>query len=195
MLLSSRREECGHDYPGIWPVTRPGFSSRFRLRTTVPEDTTVRAVSRSRGMIALNGVKYPLNVDIRVNAGSCDAEVHLDDAKHFPCFFIAEGPLATGENWTCDAYDTDVRAAQCDPAFESPDDDRMVIATPFPKAPRSFYYNQKVNCLPATGTVRVDFGMTKKLNYSASTVSIGRAVIEAISPTSIPLAFIFRAIV
>lgn len=32
-------------------------------------------------------------------------------------------------------------------------DDRMVIATPFPDAPRAFYYNQKINCLPAEGTV------------------------------------------
>ncbi len=33
--------------------------------------------------------------------------------------------------------------------------DRMVIATPFPNAPKAFYYNQKINCLPATGEVRV----------------------------------------
>ncbi|NKR40804.1 DUF2804 domain-containing protein [Prescottella equi] len=32
---------------------------------------------------------------------------------------------------------------------------RMVIATPFPKAPKAFYYNQKMNCLPATGQVTV----------------------------------------
>lgn len=32
---------------------------------------------------------------------------------------------------------------------------RMVIATPFPKAPKAFYYNQKINCLPATGRVTV----------------------------------------
>ncbi|NKR94609.1 DUF2804 family protein [Rhodococcus hoagii] len=32
---------------------------------------------------------------------------------------------------------------------------RMVIATPFPKAPKAFYYNQKINCLPATGQVTV----------------------------------------
>lgn len=31
--------------------------------------------------------------------------------------------------------------------------DRMVIATPFPKAPKAFYYNQKINCLPATGEI------------------------------------------
>ncbi|MBU0712234.1 DUF2804 domain-containing protein [bacterium] len=29
----------------------------------------------------------------------------------------------------------------------------MVIATPFPKNKHAFYYNQKVNCMPATGSV------------------------------------------
>lgn len=33
--------------------------------------------------------------------------------------------------------------------------DRMVIATPFAGAPRAFYYNQKINCLPASGEVVV----------------------------------------
>ena len=36
-----------------------------------------------------------------------------------------------------------------------PPDDRMVIATPFPRAPEAFYYNQKINCLPAQGTITV----------------------------------------
>jgi hypothetical protein len=33
--------------------------------------------------------------------------------------------------------------------------DRMVIATPFPRAPRHFYYNQKISCLPAAGHVTI----------------------------------------
>lgn len=44
--------------------------------------------------------------------------------------------------------DADVFLAQ--PAM-----DRMVIATPFADAPRSFYYNQKINCLRADGAVSV----------------------------------------
>lgn len=35
--------------------------------------------------------------------------------------------------------------------LERPADDRMVIATPFAGAPTAFYYNQKINCMPATG--------------------------------------------
>lgn len=37
--------------------------------------------------------------------------------------------------------------------LDQPADDRMVIATPFADAPRAFYYNQKVNCMPASGEV------------------------------------------
>ncbi|MEE2032047.1 DUF2804 domain-containing protein [Rhodococcus chondri] len=37
----------------------------------------------------------------------------------------------------------------------APESDRMVIATPFPHAPKAFYYNQKINCLPASGDITV----------------------------------------
>ncbi len=34
--------------------------------------------------------------------------------------------------------------------------DTMVIATPFAEDPLAFYYNQKINCMPASG--RLSFG-------------------------------------
>ena len=37
--------------------------------------------------------------------------------------------------------------------LRNPLQDSMVIATPFHKKPRHFYYNQKINCLPAQGRV------------------------------------------
>ena len=39
--------------------------------------------------------------------------------------------------------------------LEQPPMDRMVIATPFPAVPTAFYYNQKINCLPARGTIEI----------------------------------------
>ena len=39
--------------------------------------------------------------------------------------------------------------------LEQPPMDRMVIATPFPKAPKAFYYNQKINCMPASGSIAI----------------------------------------
>ncbi|MGB3811081.1 MAG: DUF2804 domain-containing protein [Parvibaculum sp.] len=40
--------------------------------------------------------------------------------------------------------------------LDQPDMDRMVIATPFRKVPRAFYYNQKINCMPASGEIEFD---------------------------------------
>ena len=40
--------------------------------------------------------------------------------------------------------------------LENPEQDSMVIVTPFPQKKTAFYYNQKINCMPATG--RVKFG-------------------------------------
>ena len=39
--------------------------------------------------------------------------------------------------------------------LDQPPMDRMVIATPFANDPQAFYYNQKINCMPARGRVRV----------------------------------------
>lgn len=39
--------------------------------------------------------------------------------------------------------------------LDQPPMDRMVIATPFAGAPKAFYYNQKINCLAASGEIRI----------------------------------------
>ncbi|MCF8470219.1 MAG: DUF2804 domain-containing protein [Parvibaculum sp.] len=39
--------------------------------------------------------------------------------------------------------------------LRQPPMDRMVIATPFANAPRAFYYNQKINCMPAEGALTI----------------------------------------
>ncbi len=41
-------------------------------------------------------------------------------------------------------------------SLTQPDEDRIVIATPFAEDPLAFYYNQKINCLPAQGEAMLD---------------------------------------
>ena len=43
-----------------------------------------------------------------------------------------------------------------DLTLTDPPHDSMVIVTPFPNAPKAFYYNQKINCLRAEGRVVLD---------------------------------------
>lgn len=55
--------------------------------------------------------------------------------------------------------------------------DRMVIATPFPDAPKAFYYNQKINCLPASGSITVgDDTVTFEPDTAFGVLDWGRGV-------------------
>ncbi|MFD6858999.1 DUF2804 domain-containing protein [Rhodococcus sp. NPDC060090] len=51
--------------------------------------------------------------------------------------------------------------------LSQPPMDRVAIATPFPHAPKAFYYNQKINCLPAWGSIRVD-GVTREFDATSA---------------------------
>lgn len=50
--------------------------------------------------------------------------------------------------------------------FQEPKMDTMVIATPFAENPRAFYYNQKINCMPAHGEF---FLGDQKLTFDSAT--------------------------
>ncbi|MBQ1691489.1 MAG: DUF2804 domain-containing protein [Erysipelotrichaceae bacterium] len=62
-------------------------------------------------------------------------------------------------------------------ALEKMDDDSMVIATPYKESKVHFYYNQKINCMPASGKVEFD---TKEYIFdeknSFGTLDWGRGV-------------------
>ena len=65
----------------------------------------------------------------------------------------------------------------CDIILDEPDMDSMVIATPFKNNAKAFYYNQKINCMPAHGIVNC---MGKKYEFkrynSFGTLDWGRGV-------------------
>lgn len=44
----------------------------------------------------------------------------------------------------------------CDILLRQPQMDTMVIATPFSEKKTAFYYNQKINCMPASGSMKFD---------------------------------------
>lgn len=44
----------------------------------------------------------------------------------------------------------------CDIRMKQPDMDTMVIATPWKENRQAFYYNQKINCMPASGSMSFD---------------------------------------
>ena len=65
----------------------------------------------------------------------------------------------------------------CDIVLDDRQDDSMVIATPFEKDDKAFYYNQKINCMPAAG--KASFGGREYIfepENSFGTLDWGRGV-------------------
>ncbi len=74
----------------------------------------------------------------------------LDNKRHIACHF---------ENFNGD------KPFDCDIYLEQPDMDTMVIATPWDKK-HAFYYNQKINCMRASGYMQYD---GKKFEFNPAT--------------------------
>lgn len=69
------------------------------------------------------------------------------------------------------------KALSIDITLHQPPMDTMVIATPWKEAPKAFYYNQKINCMRASGTAVIDdLTITYDGNNSFSTLDRGRGV-------------------
>jgi hypothetical protein len=65
----------------------------------------------------------------------------------------------------------------CNLILKQPEMDSMVIATPWKENKKAFYYNQKINCMPASGTMKFD-GKTYVFNEETDfgTLDWGRGV-------------------
>lgn len=71
----------------------------------------------------------------------------------------------------------DSKTLTCDITLEQPDMDTMVIATPWKEDKKAFYYNQKINCMRASGRCTFD-GKTYEFNPETDfgTLDWGRGV-------------------
>ena len=69
------------------------------------------------------------------------------------------------------------KTLKCDITLSQPPMDTMVIATPWKEKKTAFYYNQKINCMRASGTIELD-GVKYELNPETDygTLDWGRGV-------------------
>jgi hypothetical protein len=79
-----------------------------------------------------------------------------DIVQEHPRIKLAYRHVAGGRTLSIDCPGFDGgRGLSAEVALSQPPMDRMMIATPWANAPKAFYYNQKINCMPATGEVRL----------------------------------------
>ncbi len=70
----------------------------------------------------------------------------------------------------------DGKPFSCEFTLECPPDDSMVIVTPFAGKKHAFYYNQKINCMPASGFAEFDGRRYELPEGSFGTLDWGRGV-------------------
>jgi len=143
MLLSCRREERGHAYPCAWNFARPEVNVRFFKEYYVPEDTTIRIVTNSDGMVCTNYKLSPVNTDLPVKAGRHTIEVKLFDLNAFPSFYIDSEYLKTDETWVASTYDGNDIPVGWREYFNKPEDDPRVF--PFCYKPISPVATEEIN--------------------------------------------------
>ena len=129
MLLHSRREQNGYDYPCMWHLPRPEYSCRFYRKCTVPADTTVLVSVKGKGWFSVDGKRHGLCADgeteIPVSAGTHDINVQLTNIEAFPAVYADGDGISTDETWQCDRFLPKRVPAACDPVFDSADDPRV----------------------------------------------------------------------
>ena len=81
------------------------------------------------------------NGDTLYDDRNCSFRFHVGKNKRTLHVFMKD--FVKGKNFLADLVLTDNK------------DDRMVIATPWKENKKAFYYNQKINCMPTDGQVRI----------------------------------------
>ena len=72
-------------------------------------------------------------------------------------------------------FDGQGNKLEVDLVLELPETERVVIATPFDENPEYFYLNEKINCMPASGTVTLgDFTYTFSADKDMGVLDLGR---------------------
>ncbi|NLX93420.1 MAG: DUF2804 domain-containing protein [Clostridiales bacterium] len=116
-------------YIGLQSVTLFDFTKPKEITNTIIKPLTLgklRLPTSSQGNVHYHDKK--LDIDHIVSPGN----------RNIKCEFRE---FALGKTLTCDIN------------LEQPDADSMVIATPWSEKKTAFYYNQKINCMRASGKV------------------------------------------
>ena len=119
-------------YIGLQSVTLFDFTKPKEITNTIIKPLTLgklRLPSSSQGNVYYHDKK--LDIDFIASPGKRDIKCEFKE-------------FANGKTLTCDI------------SLEQPVMDSMVIATPWSQKKTAFYYNQKINCMRASGKISFD---------------------------------------
>ena len=151
LLLNSRREDMGCDYPCLWNLSAPYPRVDFKTSCTIPKDTTLRVVTNGSGMVWFGAQNYPVNMDIAIAAGNYDVLVQITKTAGLPGIFIDSPDLKTDASWTACAMGNSFMPVGCFPEFTNAGDNIEIF--PFSYQTLSPVCTESIN-----GGMLYDFG-------------------------------------
>ncbi len=120
LQLHMRRDEYDYQFPPFWHLDTPEPNVVFRKECDTAEDGMIEVTTMGRGMLEIDGRRYPLNCCVPVQKGR-----HVIEAKvmstELPCMLMT-GVIETDETWLCCTYGGPWQAAGTSPLFAPGED-------------------------------------------------------------------------
>lgn len=178
MLQNFTREERGMAWPAYWYVDDCYKNIKFERVYNLTESTIFKVITHQKGYITVDGNKFRVNEDIKVDVGEHEIVVYVFSSNQLPTVYIDGSVIYSDGNWLANNY-VNKRQVGYNKLFKKITDD-----------PNKIPY-ERVTLNPQTFTVKnngllVDFG--KEINAELSfsklahkiTVCYGESETEAL---------------
>lgn len=128
LLLHSRREDKGCNYPPMWHLDTPYPNVVFKKVFTAEKAGAFRVFAKGNGYAMMDGKIFPTEKEVPFDAGTHKAEIRiLCTDGTFPCIYIDHDLLRTDESWYC-AHSTPERfPVGCMEEYTSPEDNPHIF--------------------------------------------------------------------
>ena len=128
LLLHSRREQYGHDYPSMWSIPAPHPTVSYRINYHSDEPDTLRLVCHHKAFLEVDGkFRYPANSDAVIPAGDHRVRIDVIATSGLPAIYLDSKYLVTDESWTVDDLALPVSPVGCWEVFDSPNQNPEVF--------------------------------------------------------------------
>ena len=181
MLLHSRREEFGCEYPSMWGLSNVWPRVDFLKECRFDKDGYIRIHANCKCYLLVDGRRFPRGEKVDVAAGDHRIEVIAIKTDGLPAIFCESDQLISDHTWKCSpgaAIREDF--AGDEPAYYSPDDNVEVFPFTYTKV-------EPVSVTKTSVGTLYDFGkeLFAKLEFDADTeltVYYGETAEEASDP-------------
>ncbi|MBO5197939.1 MAG: alpha-rhamnosidase [Lachnospiraceae bacterium] len=122
LLLHSRRQEKGTDYPAMWKTDSPYTLVDFFKDFETDHEETLCVTMLGKGYVLLDGQgHYRPGEVIKVTPGKHSIRIRVSNIDSFPCVFVESESAPSDESWTAWHLAGERVPAGGSPAIESKD--------------------------------------------------------------------------